>query len=673
MAPVPRQLLAAPPHFVGRDNELSRLTAALSAPDGIVSGGSVSAGTVLISALAGAGGIGKTALALRWAHDNLPHFPDGQLFVDLQGFSPAGSPTDPATAIRGFLAALGVEPGSVPPDLQTQAALYRSLTAGKRMLIVLDNAADATQVTPLLPGSPTCTVLVTSRRRLPTLITRHGAHHLQLDVLTEPDARELLTTRLGPRATTEPSAVADLLTCCGGFALALGIVAGRATMNPSTPLARLAEELKSTRLSALDNDEPTVSLPAVLSWSVQALPKDQTTAFALLGVAPGADIALPAATSLLGLSPARTQRVLSALVDASLLNADGRYTMHDLVRDHATAVAEALPRPERETAVRRVIDFYLHTARAADKLFYPYRPPITLDPPTPGAHHQVLPDSTAARAWFDAEHANLLAAQHTAASHDWHQAVWQLAWTLNVYQGHQGHHPQRLAVWLAALPVTSHLPDLAAHTLIHRYLGRAYAYAGKHDAAIEHLHQALTLAEQRENLVDQDHIHSNLAWTWMKRGDCQKALEHGLCSLQLSRLVGNPVWEADSLNMVGACAAGVGDYELARESCQTALKVHRAHQHQQGAASALVTLGSVDVQTGRHDQAVESLKQGIALFRDIGNLSAAAAALNALGQAHAALGEVDQARKAWLDALEFCRQHGRKDIAAIAERHLDDA
>lgn len=660
MTPVPRQLLAAPPHFVGRDNELSRLTEDLSDVGG----------TVLISALAGAGGIGKTALALRWAHDNLPRYPDGQLFVDLQGFSPTGNPTDPATAIRGFLAALGVEPGSVPPDLQAQAALYRSLTSGKRMLIVLDNAADATQVTPLLPGSPTCTVLVTSRRRLPSLITLHGAHHLQIDVLTDEDARQLLTTRLGSRALTEPSAVAELLACCGGYALALGIVAGRATMNPSIPLARLAEELKATRLAALDDDEPTVSLPAVLSWSVQALPKDQATAFGLLGVAPGADIALPAATSLLGLSMARTQRVLSALVDASLLNADGRYTMHDLVRDHATAVAEALPRPERETAVRRVTDFYLHTAHAADRLFYPRRAAIPLDPPTPGTHQHPLPDSTAALAWFDAEHANLLAAQHTAASHGWHADVWHLAWIVKMYQAHQGHNQDRLAMWQAALAVAEHLPDKMDHIRILISLGRAYAYAGHHDEAVKHLHRAVDLAEQRDDLGLRAVAQANLAWAWITHGDYRTALPYATESLRIRRLSGNELGEADALNIVGWCAARLHDHDLARESAQAALALHGGHGHEHGEGAALLILGYVDHHAGDHAQAVDHYSQARTLLRGIGNSYDAAEAADGLGGAYAALGQHDEARRAWQEALELYRRQGRDKQAAEVQRRL---
>jgi tetratricopeptide (TPR) repeat protein len=644
--------VAAPAHFVGRADELARLDGA-------------SAGTVLISAIAGAGGIGKTALALQWAYQNLDRFPDGQLFVDLQGFSPVGSPTDPTTAVRGFLDALGVDPGRIPADPQAQAALYRSLIADKRMLIVLDNAADATQVTPLLPGSPSCTVLVTSRRRLTSLITRYGAHHLPIDVLSDDDARQLLVTRLGAeRANAEPEAVDELLSRCGGFALALGIVAGRATMSPAMPLARLVAEL------ALEDEEPTVSLPAVLSWSADALTQEQATAFGLLGIAPGADIGLPAAASLLGMPLARTQRVLGVLEEASLLNVDahGRYTMHDLIRDHASGQLAA---SERAAALRRVVDFYLHTAHAADKLFYPHRAPITLDPPSPGTHHHALQDAAAALAWFDSEHANLLAAQQTAVDHGWHQATWQLAWTMNMFHGHQAHDDHQLAVWRTALPVTHLLSDSMANTQIHRFLGRAYANAGHHDEAVKHLHQALVLAEQRGHLNDQAEIYANLAWTWIFKRDYRKALDHGLRSLELVRSVGNPVWEADKLNTVGWCAAGLGDYDLARESCQHALMLHSVHQHDHGAATAHMTLGLVDHQSGQYGEAADHYERAADLYLRIGNARDAASAHNRLGHVYVALGESGQARTAWQQALELFGQQGRDQEADEVRRHLD--
>jgi hypothetical protein len=365
---------------------------------------------------------------------------------------------------------------------ESQAGLYRSLVTDKKMLIVLDNAADAAQVIPLLPGSPSCTVLVTSRRRLTSLVARHGAHHIPIGVLTDTDARQLLITRIGAdRAAPEPTAVDDLLACCGGFALALDIVAARATMNPAIPLADLAAELRdTTHLSAFDDDDSAASLPTVLSWSLHALTDEQTHVYALLGIAPGPDISLPAAASLTGLSKKRTQRMLRALEEASLLHVDahGRYSMHDLVRGYATDTANNLTEHARDTALRRAVDFYLHTANTADRLLYPHRWTIQLPPPAPGTLPHPLPDLQGALAWFNAEHANLLAAQLTATKHRWHETVWQLARSMTVFLAGQGHRHHWLAVWQTTLAIAEHLPDPTTHTLIHGSLGRVFTEFG---------------------------------------------------------------------------------------------------------------------------------------------------------------------------------------------------
>ncbi|NUT90785.1 MAG: AfsR/SARP family transcriptional regulator, partial [Saccharothrix sp.] len=429
--PVPRQLPAAPRHFTGRDAELAALTATLDAAE--------PGSTTVISAIAGSGGIGKTWLALHWAHRNADRFPDGQLFVDLRGFSPDGEPMRPGVALRGFLQALGVEAGRVPVDPHAQSALFRSLVTDRRMLVVADNARDADQVVPLLPGGGSCTVLVTSRSHLRGLVTGHGAHHLALDVLTDADARALLTSRLGPDRVDDP-ATAELVRLCGGFPLALGIVASHAQTRPGLALADLAAELRGLGLGALDDTDPTASLPCVLSWSLDALPPDRARAFALLGTAPGADIGPPAAARLLGLSTAEAEAVLCDLEQASLLTRDavGRYRLHDLVRRYAAGLVE-----DRVPGLRRVLDFYTDTAVSADRLVYPHRASTPFGPP---AVEPAFPDDVTAMAWFDTEHANLLAAQQTAIAHGWHETVWALAWAVTAYHQLRGYLQVRLDV-----------------------------------------------------------------------------------------------------------------------------------------------------------------------------------------------------------------------------------
>ncbi|WP_433260637.1 BTAD domain-containing putative transcriptional regulator [Actinosynnema sp. CS-041913] len=664
-APVPRQLPSAPPHFVGRSGELAGLNTAFAE---VAEGG----GSVVISALAGAGGIGKTWLALHWAHGVVDRFPDGQLFVDLRGFSPDSLPLDPAVAVRGFLDALDVDPARIPTDPQAQTALYRSLVADKRMLIVLDNAATTDQVIPLLPGSPTCTVVVTSRRRLTSLVSRHGAHHLHLEPLVGHEARALLTERAGAdRVAAEPDAVADLLAYCRGFPLALSLIGGRAHTEPHLPLARIVAELRESGLEALDDDEPTGSLPTVLSWSCRALTPEQRQAFSLIGVAPGPDLGLPAAVSLIGHPPAHTRRLLRALVEASLLDRDphDRYSMHDLVRAYAATTADDLAGDVREEALRRVVGFYTHTAHAAERLLEPHRHPIHLDPPAPGTLAHPLPDMSAALAWFDAEHLHLLAAQQTATTHAWHDTVWHLAWTLGTFHTRQGHRHDRLAMWQAALDACAHLSDPATHTLVHRCLGRSYLDLGRHTEAIEHLHRALALAEH--DRAAQAHAHLTLAHAWERRGDDRQALEHSIHALRLVRGLDRPVWEADALNQVGWFAARLGDYDTARAHCQAALALHRRHPDPGGEATALDSLAYIAHHTDDHHQAIAYYRQALILARGLRNTNRTANTLDHLGHPHAALGHHDHAREVWREALELYRGQGRHDDAVRVQRQLD--
>lgn len=296
---VPRQLPATPAQFVGRQRELDRLGALLCAwppgGEGPAAEEVTPGGTLLISAIGGTGGMGKTWLALHWAHRNLHRFPDGQLFVDLRGFSPTERPAHPTDALGGFLDALGVGRDRQPTDQDRRAELYRSLVADKRMLVVLDNAVSTDQVVPLLPGGHHCTVVVTSRNQLRGLIARHGARPVHLDVLSDTEARTLLTGILGPdRADADDRAIAELVESCGRFPLALGLVAARAAADPRSPLRDIVAELHDLGLDALDSDDPSASLPAVLSWSLRRLTDRQREVFALLGIAPGSDTGLPA-------------------------------------------------------------------------------------------------------------------------------------------------------------------------------------------------------------------------------------------------------------------------------------------------------------------------------------------------------------------------------------------
>ncbi|AGM07232.1 AfsR/SARP family transcriptional regulator [Amycolatopsis keratiniphila] len=676
---VPRQLPAAPALFTGRVPELAELDRALATtragaasrpqPD------QAATRTMMISSIGGVGGIGKTWLALAWAHRNLHRFPDGQLFVDLRGFSPTGRPADPADAVRGFLTALGVHPGGLPADLDALAALYRGLVAGKRMLVVLDNAATADQVVPLLPGGTSCTVLVTGRTRLSSLIDRYGVRHLTLDILTRGEARALLATRLREqRADATPEVTDELTDLCGRHPLALAIAARHTAARPRIPLLEFVAELRDLGLEMFDHDiDPAASLPAVLSWSLRWLTDRQRTVFALLGPAPGPDIDLPAAACLFGLSPTETRKTLRVLEDHSLLDrrAGGRYVMHDLVRAYATSLANDLAEPVRRAALDRVVDFYLHTACTADGLLDPYRPPIRLDPPVDGARFQPLPDRQAAWAWLDTHHPHLLAAQHTAVALRHHHTVWRIAWAVCIFHRRRGRHHDDLAMWEVAAEAADHLSDPTARILTHRLLGHAHAELGHHEQAFLHLYEALGLAEQHHEPTQQAHTHHALGWAWEQRGDDRRALEHAGHALRLFRTVDSPVWEAVALNAVGWTTARLGEYDTAREHCQAALALHRLYQDPDGEADALDSLGFIDHRTGHHRRAIGYYRQALALYRSVGNTTEAADTLDNLGHPYAALGNHSLARAAWQRTLELYREQGRDADAKRVLRQLD--
>ncbi|MEV6620309.1 tetratricopeptide repeat protein [Amycolatopsis sp. NPDC051106] len=665
---VPRQLPPNPTPFVGRAHELSTLSMSADHPDDV-------GGVMLISALAGAGGIGKTWLAVHWAHEHAAEFADGQLFVDLHGFAPSGASLPATDALRMFLEALGIAPAHIPADLGARTSLYRSLVANKRMLIVLDNAATGEQVEPLLPNSPACTVLVTSRKTLSTLITRYGAKHLPLSVLSEDEAHVLLTRRLGhTRVTTERDAAKELIRLCGRHPLALALMACRAHARPQLPLAEFAAELCELGLAALDGDDPLTSLPKVLSWSVQDFTDQQHAVFALLGIGPGPDISLPAAAGLTGLDERQVASVMRQLEEASVLDRHpgGRYSMHDLVRAYAAATAHNdLTEETRIAALRRVVDFYTHTACAADRLLAPHRTPIPVGPAIPGANVRQVTDGPAAMTWFDAERADLLAAQHVAKMYGWHDAVWQLAWGLTTFSERRGQRQDQLTAWRATLDVIDFLPDPTARMNILRNLGHAYTHLGRHEESIKNLHQALELAAQHDKPIHEAHVHRMLAWDWGRQGSNRRALAHAVRALDLYRVLDLPAWEANAFNTVGWYAAQLADYDTARTYCQTALALHRRHDNSDGEANTLDSLGYIARRTGDHKQAIHYYRQACSLLRVLGDTYASASALDCLGGSYAAVGKNTQARTAWREAQELYRQQGRDSDVERVQCQLD--
>ncbi|MET4922457.1 BTAD domain-containing putative transcriptional regulator [Streptomyces sp. PSRA5] len=662
-APVPRQLPGRPRWFTGREHQLAELTKALD-----------SAGEpgepVVISAIGGSGGIGKTWLAVHWAHHNIDQFPDGQLYVDLRGFDPSGEPVAPAAAVRGFLDALGVDSGSVPVDVQAQIGLYRSLVEGRRMLVVLDNAADAEQAAALLPGSTTCTVLVTSRRRLAGLTIAHGARMLTLDVLTDTEARELIHRHLGEdRAAAEPEAVAALLEHCAGLPLAISVVAARAAAHPDFPLAVLAEELQneSARLDALDAGDLTSSVRAAFTVSYRALTVGAAEVFRLVGLAPGPEIGLAAVGSLVARPATAVHTALRELENAHLVRqfVPGRYRLHDLVRLYAAERAgHDQPEESRQQAMRRLTDFYLHTSYAGDRILSPlHHQSLELGLPSDGSTVELLSGQEGVLTWFRTEHACLLAAQRLAAEQGWDALVWQLAWVLDGFLWRQGRLHDHVTVWRTGLAAAERLGVANMRARAHRRLGHVCARAGDHDDALEHTRLALAFAEEAGDIAEQARVHDVIAWAWAKQGDDRQALTHVRHTLRLQRMADDPLAEANALNAVGWYEARLDNYEQALAHCEQALALHRHHAFPDGEACTLDSLGYIAHSSRRHPQALAYYRQAHTLFQKLGNNYEEANTLAHIGDVHHALGQHDQARAIWQQAADLYQMQHREDDA----------
>lgn len=655
-APVPRQLPPAPPWFVGRRRELDLLTDA--------------DGKVTAAVLVGIGGIGKTWLALHWAHRHADRFPDGQLYVDLRGSSPAGRPMSTPTALRCLLDALGVDHHTVPPDADAQIGRYRSLVAGRRMLIVLDNADSAAQVSALLPGSPTCMVLVTSRNRLDGLLMSVGVRRLTLEPFSDKEARRLFRRRFGPtRVEAESGAVDMLISYCSGLPLALGIVAGRVDTKLSASAAELRDT--ATRLGALDTGDPATSVAAVLSWSYTTLSTQDALVFCLLGLAPGPSIGLPAVASLTALPPAEAQTSMRALERLSLVQRhQDRWQQHALVRLYAANRAEqTIPEATRTTALRRIIDHYLRSAHAADRRLHRSRPPLLLAAPAEKIIIEAPRDRTAAVAWFIAEYGCLRAAQELAATRGWHPDVWRLAWVMHSFHWQRGQARDQITTWKIALRAAEDLDDPAVRTLAHRLIGSGTAHTGQLDDAFLHLLRALDLAIETGDRWNEAHGHRALARVWERRMDHEQALDHASAALRIFRELRLPGDEADALDLICWYQAKLGRYGAAEEHGLAALELYRRLGSFGGEATALDSLGHIAHLTGKYRQALDFYRQALALF-DGTHVYHEAGTLERLGDVCAELGMADEARDAWRRCLSLYQSQERTADAARVRRRL---
>ena len=655
--PVPAQLPSAVPALTGRREELDSLDAILrrAAPDG--PGGHA---TVAMAVISGTAGVGKTALAVYWAHRVAGAFPDGQLHVNLCGFDPARAPLDPGEVLRGFLGALGVPRQRIPRGLDAQLGLYRSVLAGKRVLVLLDNARDAGHVRPLLPGSPGCLAVVTSRSQLTPLAVTEGARPLTLGLLTSGESRDLLSHRLGPaRVAAEQAAAEQIIARCAGLPLALAIVAARAETDTGTPLSVLAGQLRDSAgvLDTLTAGDERTDLRAVFSWSTGALNPEAAELYRLLGLHPGPDLTAAAAASLTGSPPEWIRpRRLAELFRAHLLteHVPGRFTFHDLLRAHAAEQAHTqCTGHDGHAAMHRTLDHYLHSAQHAARLLYAPWDRLPLTTAQPGVIPERFADDAQASAWLSDEYQVLLGSIECAARTGFERHAWQLARTMASYFERSSHWRDWARVQQVALKAAQRTGDIPGQAHARHQLGNALTHLGDYEQARFELHSALSLFRVLGDDTHRAQVHLCLGYLSNCQGDDQQALRHSRQALKLFRSAGHHSGEAIALNNIGWSQARQGHFSGALQLCRQALHLHEQAADRQGQASAWDSLGYIHHGRADHTAAIACYTKGAHFFRQIRDGYNEAETLTRLGAAHDAAGDHRSAQRAWRQALRL--------------------
>ncbi len=632
---VPRQLPADLARFSGRDEPLGELDRALDAG-------------VRVAAVEGTAGIGKTTLAVHWAHRVADRFPDGQLYVNLHGFDPARPPIDPAAALALFLDTLGVPPRRIPADTAARAALFRELVAGRQVLVVLDNAHDAGQIHPLLPGSGF--TLVTSRVRLGDAALTVG-----LDLLTPDEAGRLLRARIGSRAGAEPDAIDAIVTACAGLPLALSVVASRAAVLSRFPLAAVAGELHQARhaLDGFASDDTSIDLRAVFSWSYRVLPEPAAALFRLLALHPGPHVTAHSAASLAGRPVGEAAASLIELGAASLLGepVPGRFAFHDLLHAYAEELSESLDEPAvRSAAVRRVLQHHVASSAAAVRVLDARQDPVDLDEPVDGVTPERPATNEAALAWFRAGRAVLLAAV-TRATDGFDDLAWRLAWNIGFYLEVDGDWRTRAAVLLEALPSAERAGPPDAPARLHRSLGLTYGRLREHDRAQEHTGTALRLFRALGDRPNQAHCLGILGSNREEAGRYREAIAAAEEAYRIFGTLGDEWGQAKALVSRGWLHSLVDEYGETVALCTRAIPLLTDAGDRMGQAAALDSIGYAYLHLGRPREAITYFRRSIEALPGAGFQYFEAISLEHLGDAYHATGELSAARQAWQSAL----------------------
>jgi tetratricopeptide (TPR) repeat protein len=672
-----------------------------------------STAAVVISAVSGTAGVGKTAFATHWAHRVSDRFPDGQLYLNLRGYGP-DEPVQPAAALASLLRSLGLSNPDIPPDLDERAARFRSLAAGRRMLIVLDNARSADQVRPLLPGTSSCLVLVTSRDALPGLVSRDGARRVNLDLLPHDQSTYLLRMLIGPRVDAEPEAADSLVRHCARLPLALRIAADLVTDNPEATLAELVRDLadEQGRIDMLDaGDDPYTAVRAVLSWSYRNLDPEQARAFRLLGLHPGRDFNPVSAAVLFQTATTRARRLLDSLVRAHLLErtATGRYQMHDLLRVYAADLAsQEEPEESRQAALGRLFDFFLHTASLAMDILFPQERDRRPTFPAGGGSPANLVDDAQAVRWLEVERATLAAVAAQTVDTTWAVYATLLSTTLYRFLDIHGHFDDAVTLHTLAVTAGRQRGDEAAEGRALHNLGVVYQRLGRYPEARDHLERAITVLRRAGGslvealaLVDLGHVH-------MLLGRHDEALACDSAALRLFEIVGDRTGQGQVLNNMGLVLDRLGRHEESVERTQRALALFRATDDRPRIGYALNDIGVVLQHLDRHREAkayheealdlaratsdraleaealnglgnamrhvqataevLEYHEKALAIARDIGDRHEQAQAHEGFANAYEALGNAADARDRWRLALEIYLDLGAPEAVAVRRR-----
>lgn len=666
--PVPRQLPAGAAHYTGRAADLAKLDTLLAEPR---TGGPVTATVFLV---VGAAGVGKTALAVHWAHQARSRFPDGDIYVDLHGYDPV-VPAPLEQVLERVLRALGVTTRNMPGDLEAQTALYRSLLAGRRVLIVLDNAAAAEQVRPLLPGSATCRVVVTSRQRLSGLVAREGAARLTLDPLHPTEALSLLEQIIGAdRVAGERSAAAELTRACAYLPLALRIAAERAAVHPRLTLAELARQLSGERdrldLLTADDDEST-AVRIVFSWSYRALPPTLSRVFRLLGLHTGPDISTPAAATLTGLTVEQAQRCLDALASVHLVEEidRDRYRLHDLLRLYAAECAtEDETGADRADAILRLLTWYLHCADAADRQLAPRRRHVPLDEPPDGCAPLTFETHGRAWQWCETERLNLVAATRQAAAEGHFDIAWKLPTALWGYFTLRTPWVDWIIAFRTGLAAAEQQADRGGYAWLLAGLGIAYRNLRRYDDAVRNFDLAIEIWRELGDRYAEAWTLGSLSITLWELEKFTEALACSQHALTLFRDVGSQYGESQALHCFGDACRGLERYGEALDYLRHALSLRREKGDPGGESQILNSLGDTYRALDELDKAAEHYRQALEMWREIGDRWSEARTLTSLGDVAKALGNAGAARESWRQALEICDELGAPQTAEIQER-----